>query len=1337
MLGEASPSKTITLDGACTYTLATVGDTWNGGNGVYLRYATAIEGNGATIERAPAAPKMRVMTTSPAITINNLTLRGGDVLASGGGIYAWGNLTLNNVRFESNTIDHPAGVAYVNVGGAVYAAADIIADHAVFVNNQADGYGGAIYTKGTTTTVQNSIFADNLSGSPGAAIHIANTSGSLTLLNNTFSNQYQNPKEALLLNGTATVTNNIFDNFQVGMTASGASAVVTEDYNLFTATDVATRTINDGGITGGGHDRIAAAPRFVDVANRDYRLQSNSPAIDFGAATGAPTDAAGNPRPATNGTAVDIGAYEYQGVGVPSISITKTGPPYVSTGAQFRFIVAVINEGSDSLDDLRVVDPLPAGATYVVDSTSNGGVFSSGSLTWDVGPLASGQSKRFEYKVTATQTLVSEGYSVSSISNPAITSTGSALTTPFDTSARASGFFPYPDGYSFPNYGDVIETSDVTVDDMIKIYGVAVCKTQDPCVLTASAEAVRKAKATTSTGGHCAGMAAAGMEIFDDATVNPSDFQAGATVAFDLSKANARNLIAFYMSTQGDNAANTAGLPTTRNIPGATAIVDALLANYADPNPADRYLLSLYDINGGSGHRVTPYAVVQQPNPDEYWIYTYDNNYPNNYNRVFKVTYSTGAWIYEGGATHPSAPPSDYRDDGSQPNHLILRSYRWADAFPKTCTSACAPPTFSKLDPANAATGVASNPTLIWEATDGATDYYYCYDTTNDNNCSVWYINGASTSRTLSGLAANTTYYWQVRAKNSYGYTYANGGSTAHWSFTTAAPGMTSAQTLAPARVAEVLPPTYEFQLEGEGRLMITRSDGKRAGIDPVTGAFVAEIPGAEEVPYEGGSGLDIPSGIRILHETGMTYNLRVSDTHNAFGNASATADLNIFGPGTVTRLTGLKIDSPADPETPAGSNDVMGVTYDPENHSLSFQSSSLDSDTPTLGMAISQSGMPDFTFEIGGAQMPSGNTINVAFDPVTGKLTVTNDDPASNDYAYDVERINLDGSKTSYRGTTGDGAGQGVSLDLGPNWTGGAPTTTQVNAALKLETTTPTFCIQDTATIDLKLADVVGLYGYQVDVTYDSSKVYAAGALDNAWFDTTTDAFVPGGYDGTCAAGLCRFGASKVSPAAPLSGSGRLGVITLAGHTAGTFNLTVTSSILSDIDGTPLTHEVVNLPLTICGLSTVSGKITMQGRATPINTGTVTLTDPTGAYGPYTVDFSAADGTWTITGVRAAASGTSYKLKADHGLYLFSEKDLTVQPSTTYTDQNTKLWGGDANNDESVTIGDLSCIGGAFGSWAPCGTTGGSDINADGTTNIQDLSIAGGNYTKTSPQPW
>ena len=65
----------------------------------------------------------------------------------------------------------------------------------------------------------------------------------------------------------------------------------------------------------GGLGNITEAPRFVDDANGNRGLQSNSPCTNAGrnAYAAGPTDLDGNPR-IVNGT-VDIGAYEFQGPG--------------------------------------------------------------------------------------------------------------------------------------------------------------------------------------------------------------------------------------------------------------------------------------------------------------------------------------------------------------------------------------------------------------------------------------------------------------------------------------------------------------------------------------------------------------------------------------------------------------------------------------------------------------------------------------------------------------------------------------------------------------------------------------------------------------------------------------------------------------------------------------------------------------------------------------------------------------------------------------------------------------------------------------------------------------
>lgn len=98
-------------------------------------------------------------------------------------------------------------------------------------------------------------------------------------------------------------------------------------------------------------------------------------------------------------------------------------------------------------------------------------------------------------------------------------------------------------------------------------------------------------------------------------------------------------------------------------------------------------------------------------------------------------------------------------------------------------TLSIAPSAFGKLSPADGAQDQSTNPTLSWAASTGAASYEYCYDTSANSTCNSAWTSTASTSANLGGLSLITTYYWQVRAINASGTTYADGGTW--WSFTT------------------------------------------------------------------------------------------------------------------------------------------------------------------------------------------------------------------------------------------------------------------------------------------------------------------------------------------------------------------------------------------------------------------------------------------------------------------------------------------------------------------------------------------------------------------------
>ncbi|MCB0200336.1 MAG: hypothetical protein KDI03_09730 [Anaerolineae bacterium] len=294
----------------------------------------------------------------------------------------------------------------------------------------------------------------------------------------------------------------------------------------------------------------------------------------------------------------------------------------------------------------------------------------------------------------------------------------------------------------------------------------------------------------------------------------------------------------------------------------------------------------------------------------------------------------------------------------------------------------------------------------------------------------------------------------------------------------------------------------------------------------------------------------------------------------------------------------------------------------------------------------------------------------------------------------------------------------------------------------LSASTTDPIICAGETTVVNIDLTDVVGLYGYQIEVNYNDSMASASGAFVNSFFDTLNNANIAGGWDADCTTtpGTCRFSVAKEHPATAVTGSGVLAQITLTGVSTGDFDITVGTNILTDIDGVQIYHNVFTpLPITVCGQATISGFVTMQGRpGNNVDLGTVTMTEQGGPnFSPVApVDFDATSGAYSISVPYLPTGGTSYKILAEHDLYLDNEDTILV--AGNLANKNTRLWGGDANNDGDVTIADLSCIGGSFGA-PPAGSCAGgsSDINADGLINVQDLAIAGGNFDKCGAQPW
>lgn len=175
---------------------------------------------------------------------------------------------------------------------------------------------------------------------------------------------------------------------------------------------------------------------------------------------------------------------------------------------------------------------------------------------------------------------------------------------------------------------------------------------------------------------------------------------------------------------------------------------------------------------------------------------TWDVNSSNTYAAYVDVSLST-----DGGQTWPYTLASGVPNDGSQavtlPNvssttarvRVTAAGNIFFDVSDVHFTiTAVAPGAFAKSAPSDGGTTVSGRPTLSWGAALWASSYELCIDTVDDGVCGGSFINvGLSTSTELSAWSPGTTYYWQVRASNGVGTTYADGSATAFWRFGTGA----------------------------------------------------------------------------------------------------------------------------------------------------------------------------------------------------------------------------------------------------------------------------------------------------------------------------------------------------------------------------------------------------------------------------------------------------------------------------------------------------------------------------------------------------------------------
>ena len=169
---------TIRLEAGHTYTLREVDNITRGDpNGLPVITDTlTIEGNGATIERDDAAdtPQFRLFEVAREgnLTLDEVTVRNGDTLSEGGGIYSRGRLTVRNSTIAENRAEYDE-----YGGGGIYGNV-VVLEKSTVADNEGGGVSGSSVELNKSIVRGNLASSDYFSSGTGIDIH---ESGTLTV----------------------------------------------------------------------------------------------------------------------------------------------------------------------------------------------------------------------------------------------------------------------------------------------------------------------------------------------------------------------------------------------------------------------------------------------------------------------------------------------------------------------------------------------------------------------------------------------------------------------------------------------------------------------------------------------------------------------------------------------------------------------------------------------------------------------------------------------------------------------------------------------------------------------------------------------------------------------------------------------------------------------------------------------------------------------------------------------------------------------------------------------------------------------------------------------------
>ncbi|ELR98853.1 choice-of-anchor Q domain-containing protein [Gloeocapsa sp. PCC 73106] len=258
---------------------------------------------------------VRANNLSDETTLDGLTIRDGfnsdasdadfaNLRNYGAGILATNTqLIVSNLNLTENQADFGGGIAILGENSEISLINNII------TNNEAERAGGGVLISDTEVDLINNLFLANEAGATGGGLYLFRATGNV--INNTFSTNFSEEQGGAITaeNGSTLELSNsiVWGNTSEEQGEQIYNKQVQENFEDSTV-DVSYTLVENGF---DGDNNLDDNPQFIDPDNDNYRLESNSPAIDVGdnELVTLDIDLDGNTR-VFNGI-VDLGAYEF------------------------------------------------------------------------------------------------------------------------------------------------------------------------------------------------------------------------------------------------------------------------------------------------------------------------------------------------------------------------------------------------------------------------------------------------------------------------------------------------------------------------------------------------------------------------------------------------------------------------------------------------------------------------------------------------------------------------------------------------------------------------------------------------------------------------------------------------------------------------------------------------------------------------------------------------------------------------------------------------------------------------------------------------------------------